>query len=462
MQKIRLIVQEYQKFSKHILGDNYDFNCIGMKLSEMQKHFTKIDRDNWAKGNKIQLKRLINGGNVEVYSHEQMYSLLDDIRSVPTFYVVTISEIGTMFENNWIYWLPDIAVRFLKETGIPILLSQPGEFGFEWLDTDFHGAWYGQLIIGFNNRLRTEGLDNPVVIHNMSKIYMDLGVEQRRIASVYSRQWIEHVKLPSNLARGSLTYEDHLENLENKKIFFCSNRAPREARCILLLSMLRHNTLDYGHFSFLCEAPATVKLNKDQIKGYFDSLKYFSNTKDDDFVEYSKEIDRALEMLPIELVEDKSLQHEHVLTNKSINKYRLGAFFEIVTETHDYTKESVQAGVLSEKAFWPILNQMPFIILGHRGNTKLLHELGFKTFDDDLLVESHPGVSLNQRTEYINRVLKHFNNLPKDEKIAWFKQDSVRNKIKFNYDRLVNTDWNQDEIVALSKAFDKVMYNRQS
>ena len=92
MQKIRLIVHEYQKFSKHILGDNYDFNCIGMKLSEMQKHFTSIDRDNWAKGNKIQLKRLINGGNVEVYSHEQMYMLLDDIHSVPTFYVVTISE----------------------------------------------------------------------------------------------------------------------------------------------------------------------------------------------------------------------------------------------------------------------------------------------------------------------------------------------------------------------------------
>jgi len=300
MQKIRLIVQEYHKLSKHMLGDNYDFNCIGMKLTEMQEQFTNNARTNWSHGNKIQLKRLINGGNVELYSHEQMYSLIDDIHAIPTFYVVTISEIGTMFENNWIYWLPANTLNFLKETGIPILLSQPGEFGFEWLDTDFNNAWYGQLIIGFDYRLKREGLTNPVIMHNMSKMYMDLGVEQRRVESVYSRQWIEHVKLPSNLARGAITYEDHLENVDNKKVFFCSNRAPREARCILLLSMLRHNTLDNGYFSFLCEAPATVKLNHDQIRMYFEALRYFSDTTDENFIEYSKYIDTALKMLPIE------------------------------------------------------------------------------------------------------------------------------------------------------------------
>jgi hypothetical protein len=42
MQKIRLIVQEYNKFSKHTLGDDYDFNCIGMKLTEMQEFSTGI------------------------------------------------------------------------------------------------------------------------------------------------------------------------------------------------------------------------------------------------------------------------------------------------------------------------------------------------------------------------------------------------------------------------------------
>jgi hypothetical protein len=193
---------------------------------------------------------------------------------------------------------------------------------------------------------------------------------------------------------------------------------------------------------------------------YFEALRYFSDTTDENFIEYSKYIDTALKMLPIELEEDKQLQHEHVLANKSINKYRLGAFFEIVTETHDYTKESVQAGVLSEKVFWPILNQMPFIVLGHRGNTRLLHELGFKTFDEELFIESHPGDSLNMRTEYINRVIKYFYNLNKEERLTWLKQDSVREKIKYNYDKLVNTDWNQDEISALTTAFKKVMYNQ--
>jgi hypothetical protein len=103
---------------------------------------------------------------------------------------------------------------------------------------------------------------------------------------------------------------------------------------------------------------------------------------------------------------------------------------------------------------------MPFIVLGHRGNTRLLHELGFKTFDEELFIESHPGDSLNMRTEYINRVIKYFYNLNKEERLTWLKQDSVREKIKYNYDKLVNTDWNQDEISALTTAFKKVMYNQ--
>lgn len=469
MQKIRFIVQEYQKFSSHTLGEQYDFNCIGMKLSSMQEFFTGNSRINWANGNKVQLKRLINGGNVEVVSHEQMYSVVHDLHNTPTFYVVTISEIGTMFETNWIYWLPKNVLSFLKETGIPIIISQPGEFGFEWLDTDFENAWYGQLVINFNNRLHQEGLINPIVIHNMSKIYMDLSVERRKMSSVYSRQWIEHVTLPSNLSRGLLTYEDHVENAENKKIFFCSNRAPRESRCLLLLSLLHHENLDNGYLSFLCEAPANVKLTDEQIEGYFNALKYFSNPNDKYYIDYAKHIDKAMSLLPIELEEDKALQLEHVLPNKSINKYRLNSLFEIVTETHDFTKESVQAGVLSEKVFWPMLNQMPFILLGHRRNTTLLKELGFETFDEDMFVESHPNQSLTERIEYINAVIKHFYNLnyshekhPRQHRAEWLMQDSIRDKIKHNYNKLISTDWNQNEIVALSDTFKSLMYNQQN
>lgn len=460
MQKIRFIVHDYTRFSKHHLGEQYDFNCINMKLSMMQEHATGNNRNNWVNGNRIQLKRLFNSPNVEIFSQEQMYSVAYEVREVPTFYVVTISDISAMFETGWIYWLPKNVLSFLKETGIPILLSQPGEFGFEWMESEGDVSWLSQAYLAFDRRLHNEGLHNPIIIHNMSKIYMDLNTEKRKCESVYSRQWIEHVRLPSNLARGTLTYDQHLNNVQNKKTFFCSNRAPREARCLMLLNMIKNNTLDEGYLSFLCEAPANVKIYPSELRNFFTSVKYFSDSSL--FEPYEKYIDDALEMLPISLDEDETLKQEHVLVNNSVNKHRLNAMFEIVTETHDFTKESVQAGVLSEKVFWPIVNQMPFVVLGHRRNSDLLKELGFKTFDEEFIVEAHPTVDIYERVEYIDRIIKVFKNFTPEEKFNWLNSDVVREKIEHNYHVLVNTDWNNNEREALSSAFNKVMFTRNN
>jgi hypothetical protein len=403
---------------------------------------------------------LINGGDVEVYSHEQMYTIANEVRVVPTFYVVTISEISAMFETGWVYWLPKNVLSFLKETGIPILLSQPGEFGFEWIESNDDVSYLSQLFLAFDLRLQNEGLTNPLVIHNMSKIYMTLSTEKRMCESVYSRQWIEHVRLPSNLARGTLTYEQHLDNIHNKKVFFCSNRAPREARCLFFLSLLKNNTLKEGHVSFLCEAPANIRLSDEEIKNCFTSLNFFSNPNC--FEPYADYVEQALSMIPLELNEDDELKKEHVLVNNSVSTYRLNSLFEIVTETHDFTREPVQAGVLSEKIFWPIVNQMPFVVLGHRRNSQLLEDLGFKTFDDDFLVESHPTVNIYDRIDYVNRIIKVFINLTAKERYDWLNSDVIKEKIKHNYNLLVNTDWNKDEIAALSNAFKKVMFSSKS
>lgn len=460
MEKIRFIVQEYTRFSNHTIGEKYDFSCISMKLSEMQEHFTGLRRDNWVNGNRVQLKRLFDEPNVEIFSHEQMFSIADDVRNVPTFYVVSISEIGAMFETGWVQWLSENTLSFLRETGIPILLSQPGEFGFEWLDGDGEATWLSQLYLAFDRRLRNEGLINPIIIHNMSKLYMNLCVENRNCESVYSRQWIQHVKQPSNLERGTITYQDHLHNVQNKKVFFCSNRAPRESRCLMLLSMIKNNTLQDGFLSFLCESPANVKTGSAELRNMFISAKYFSNAEL--FEPYNEYVEQVLSMLPISLEEDEVLKQEHVLVNSSINKYRLNSMFEIVTETHDFTKESVQAGVISEKVFWPIVNQMPFVMLGHRRNSDLLHELGFKTFDEEFMVEAHPTVNIFERVEYINRIIKTFRNFTLEDKFNWYNSDVVRKKIEHNYNLLVNTNWNNNELNALSDAFKRVVFTKNN
>lgn len=453
MNKVRFIVQQAHKLSNHINGDTYDFQCINMHMSHLQESFTGDSRFNWTEGNKIQLKRLINSGNIELISWERMFTVVDEVKYIPTFFVVSIPEINSMFETGWIYWLSGNAKSFLKETGIPILLTQPGEFGFEWIESNEHLTSPSALFMHFNNRLHSEGLYNPVIIHNMSKLFFDPSPSGRKYHSTYSTQWIEHVKISSEDTQGLLTYDDHLKNINNKKVFFCSNRAPRELRCLFLLSLIKHNNLDKGNVSFLCESPANVKLDRNQTLAYFKSL---FNRMTVDSKDYSVHLDEALKLLPIELEEDLEMRHDHVLPNSSINQHRLNSLIEIVSETHDFTKETARVGVLSEKAFWPIANQMPFVVLGHRRNNELLHELGFKTFEEDLIVPSGPTASCYQRVEYINNVIKTFNNMSDSDIFNWFNSDKLREKIEHNYNHLFNTKWNELEIQSLIDGFYKV------
>ena len=457
MQKIRLIVNNYQQFSKHQTHRDYDFDCVNTNLSKLQEFVTGHKRQNWNEGNKIQWNRLISTGNVELISHEQMYSIEDEITKYPTFYLITIPDIGSMFETNWIYWLPTNVRNFLKSSGIPILLSQPGEFGFEWLESNDKFAWLSHVFVYFMNKLKSEGLTNKVVVHNMSKLFMVMKERDMFCESVYSRQWIEHVKIGENLNSGTVKYEQHLENFDNKKLFFSSNRAPREARCLLLLSLLKNNHLDLGHFSFLCEAPATVKLSTEEVEGYFNSLKSFSKpyASSEDLLDY---YESAMSILPIELDTNVESRNKHVILNSSINQYRLNSLFEIVVETHDFSRESVQAGVLSEKSFWPILNQMPFILLGHRRNTELLHELGFETFEKDFDSNIVATSDIFEQANCVNRVIAKFKNYSKQQQLEWFTSDSVKNKILHNYNHLISTDWNNNELEHLGMVFSNIMF----
>jgi hypothetical protein len=452
MNKIRFIVNDVERFSTSCIGNLYDFNCINMHISKIQEFETGIKRFNWNAGNKIFLKRLIDSGNVELVSRDQMFLYENDVQYVPTFFVVTIPEINGMFETGWLYWLTDNVKQFLARTGIPILLTQPGEYGFSWLSSAGETVITSGHFIFFNNRLSDEGLTNNVVIHNMSKIYMNVNPTGRIYHSIYSRQWIEHVKITSK--DGLITYEDHLSNIANKKAFFCSNRAPREYRCLLFLNLLKNNNLDKGYFSFLAESPANVKMTREQVAAYFSSLfEWTGQHTEEEFKDY---VDQALDMLPLQLNENVELRKDHVITNRDINQYRLNSFVELVTETHDITKESLSAGVLSEKTFWPIINQMPFINLGHRRNNELLKELGFETFENDFSTPVTTG-NMFQKIDYVNGLIAEIDSMSDSDKFNWYNNIHIREKIKHNYNLLVNTDWNENEIDALTRSYFKTV-----
>jgi len=456
MNKIRLVVHNYIKYSKHH-AEQFSFECINMQLEHLQQWFTGETKINWSRSNNIQLRRLINTGNIELVSREQMFSLEDTARQIPTFYLVTIPDIGGMFGTGWISWLPLDVKNFLKATGIPILLSQPGEFGFEWFDSNRDHTWISKLPTYFTSKLASEGLHNPIVIHNMSKLYMDLNSTTTKFHSVFSKQWIEHVKINTVDQSALITYDQHLANINNKKVFFCANRAPREYRCLLLLSLIKNNNLAKGYLSFLAESPANCKLSREQTRDYFVSL--FNNFYfKEDQAEYELLIEQALDLLPLEFKESANARHDHVITNSDINQYRLNSFIEIVTETHDITKESINAGVLSEKTFWPILNQMPFIVVGHRSNNKLLHDLGFKTFENEFKTATTDG-NPQEKVDYVNNLIQEIDAMTDQDRFDWLNSDRIKEIIMHNYNHLVNTDWNQNEINSLVYAFSDVMYN---
>ena len=456
MNKIRLVVHDYKRFSKHNTPPTFDFNCINMHIERLQENFTEEKRQNWTQGNKIQLHRLINSSKIELVSREQMFSLEDSIREIPTFYLVTIPDIGGMFDTGWIKWLPSDVKNFLRSSGIPILLSQPGEFGFEWIDVKHDHSWISNIVTYFLSKLTQENIHNPVIIHNMSKTYLNLNFKNRSCDSVYSRQWIEHVKMTDNLNSQPINFDQHIQNIENKRVFFSSNRAPREARCLFLLELLKRDNLQFGHISFLCEAPATVKLSREEVKQFFDSMYFYSKGKIDEseFITYRN---KALDMLPLELDSNILERNNHVILNNNINQYRLNSIFEVVIETHDFTRESVFAGVLSEKVFWPILNQMPFIIIGHRNNVQLLHDLGFKTFEEEFGIEQDQP-SIYSQINNANLTISKFSHMQKLEIKKWLESDQVKNKILYNYNHLINTDWNKNEVENLISVFNKLMF----
>ena len=57
--------------------------------------------------------------------------------------------------------------------------------------------------------------------------------------------------------------------------------------------------------------------------------------------------------------------------------------------------------------------------------------------------------NIYERVEYINSVIKRFSSLTSSQKHDWLNSDSVNAKIKHNYELLINTNWNHNEIDAL-------------
>ena len=102
-------------------------------------------------------------------------------------------------------------------------------------------------------------------------------------------------------------------------------------------------------------------------------------------------------------------------------------FLHIVTETVWCGK--MQNDVfISEKTLKPIVGHKPFVILAGPNHYRLLHDLGFDTFDD-IFGNGYDTDNLNKTINWIIDLIKFLN---KENKVALYKKLAPRIKENYN------------------------------
>ena len=164
--------------------------------------------------------------------------------------------------------------------------------------------------------------------------------------------------------RLSLDRFKSLKNTIRKNHFLFKVRRARDHRLALLFKLITDGIIEKTDWS--CLTPFNIDQNR---------LEQFGQKYNMHF-DYNK-IENVTKILPKTLESESGNNYTAVRawTDQHANSYA-NSYFYICTETflHGDFKS------LTEKAFKPIVNFMPFVIIAYPGALKLLKDLGFKTF----------------------------------------------------------------------------------
>lgn len=438
------------------------YKCINTRIIDKLRGWQKQPDIVWQKGN-VHVWRLMqkNKEQFNFISVKDFHKADDN----PTIYLVTIPFIKDHLSTTWVRWLPDATQKILKEHNIPIVLSQPHEYFLG------HIEHAGQRSYGFHRpsdamSLFSDALDqrglhtNDIIIHGIAATHTKKGfieVGQRKVYEAYcydyfnsGKEYINSYKdndfSNKNMERYKfLSFDDHMDStMEKDKLAICLNRQPRDLRCLLLLSNEKY--MDESIFTFLAEEPLHVPISKEELNERFQTaLNILPNTP------YTQKLYDSIEPLlarmPMELEEREGEREDHMNANYALNKARKRAWFEMVTETHEWIKQEFSVSIITEKTIWPILNNMPFCIQGHKENYTFLKDLGFNLFEDDLLnqeilrrdmVHEDLNKSLLFGTE---QMFERFNGWHKNAKYLMSRKEVIRH----NFSILRDIDWQEKE-----------------
>lgn len=361
--------------------------------------------------------------------------------SQPAYYLVTMPNTIDRFNTTWARFITQDTVDILKQYNIPILLSQPLEHTHDYIDTGRDNLnRLDYKIMALDTLLASKGLHtNNIAIHGISKVHRHAhNLNQRKIFDIFSTEFLNQGKFyldQDQSHHNSLcTFEDHVENKDIKsKTFILLNRLLRDIRCLSALKLTPY--LDNSIFTFLGIEPGN-QLTVSEVKERFELICDINNVPEE-----KDKISAFLRNFPYKLPHD---EEENQRLNHIINQTRKKVYYELVAETHDMNIFDKDLSILSEKILWPILNHLPFLIIGHRRNHEFLRELGFKTFEHLFLNPGDhrfSGINVKEFLMSLEQAVNHYNHTGCN--IEFYK--NLEDDLKFNFNHLVNTDWFKTE-----------------
>ena len=191
-------------------------------------------------------------------------------------------------------------------------------------------------------------------------------------------------------------------NLGRKKKFLCFNRTMKPHRYMLAHLALKHKLLEQSTFSFV-----NSNLNAGDI---LNQLGVFKKMNPDITLEKAAQIEK---LIPYQL-DTHALERNQLsgfTTDNNKKEFYLDSYIHLTSETL-FEFGDGNNPFFSEKTFRPIQNLQPFIFVGEPYSLRLLHQLGFKTFDPVINESYDLEIDPAKRMKMIENEIIRLNAMP--------------------------------------------------
>jgi hypothetical protein len=240
-----------------------------------------------------------------------------------------------------------------------------------------------------------------------------------------------------------VNFSDYLTK-EKPYLFLNLNMQPRQHRVYFVKRLILEDLQGHGLVSFMSDAKGDVRF---MVGGYNIELSILTS--------------KVYGVTPIDLkvladtvhgvgdklsIDDDILIEAHDQNSVYNSQWAIDTCFDIISETGSFAAEQGNSPVLSEKTFKSIYYNRPFMINGDKGNLKMLHRLGFRTFPE-LFNESYDDYNsmFDRHQLLVENIRSYSNNYSQFmDKVAGFQ--SV---IEHNYNLLMTPGSLERSIVTI-------------